>query len=836
MLPFHSYTQEETLRSVESFIKGLTTKEAHERLRAHGKNALKEDKVNYFSLFTRQLKSPIIYILLIAAAISLFVGDIKDFSVITLVVVVNTIIGFFQETKAEASTRALRKMTETRVIVIRDDEEKEIPSSELTVGDIVVLHEGNVVGADIRLLETNTLFINESSITGESLPVEKDASKTLPEDTQTFDLENMLLSGTVVVKGTGKGVVVLTGKHTYLASIAQKVMEKSPDSPLTKALSSFSKKYIGVIFIFIAVIGLTMLLQNHPPIVIGYTLLAILVSAVPEGLPIVLTLALAVGSLKLSKKGVLTRQLPAVETLGSTTLIATDKTGTITKGELTVSQDFTKDISLLRHAASIANESEDGENGDPLDTALAKWLKSDFHMHRKAYKNMEIHPFDPTLKYMATTVTEKEKTRTFIKGAFEALLKQAHNSKTEIEQYKNHHDEMAENGLRVIAFGETFDTGDFLHWKIKLVGLIGFIDPPKENVADAVVAAQNAGVRIIMITGDNPLTAKAIAKQVNIFKDGDTVLAGKEVEKLTDRELLEKLKTTSVLARILPEHKYRIVKLLEKHEVVAVTGDGVNDVLALKAANLGIAMGSGTEAAKSTAKMILLKDNLSVIVEAIRGGRIIADNIRKVIYYLVTTNLSQIFLIVTSILFNLPFPLKPIHILWINLVTDGVQDKTFPFIKEEGNVMHHSPQDTNHMFFNKHQLLHILYGTFSIGLPNVLLYMYMLPKFPMAETTTTVFTSMVVAQWINGIQSQKIREPFLKNLRKSFTINPYIWLGIGIGVLLQGLVVNFFHSWFSTTPIGLTHFFLIAYVAVSIFMLIELKKWLLLFYAKSEAS
>ncbi len=833
MIHFHTINPDAALKNLGSDLDGLTQTEVDKRLLTYGKNLLKEEKINYFELFIRQIKNPIIYILFIAAIISLFIGDIKDFSVILLVIIVNTLIGFWQESRAEVSTLALRRMTETQVTVLRDGKSEEIPSSDLVPGDIVTLSEGAVIGADMRLIKTNMLQINESAITGESLPVDKNAELILPDNAQIFELENMLLSGTVVVKGTGTAIVVATGKHTYLASIAQKVLEKSPDSPLTKALNRFSKKYLVIIFLLIGLIGIVMMYQNHPPFEIFYVLLAVLVSAIPEGLPIVLTLSLAVGSMQLAKHSVLTRHLPAVEALGSTTLIATDKTGTITKGELTVALEYTEDNNRLRLIAALANES-DGITGDPLDVTLAVWLKDDFMKFKQAFSESNIQPFDPIFKYTAARVLENNVQITFVKGAFETLTQKSANSTSQLAKLTLEHDKMAKEGLRVLAFGQTESRGKFDNWQIEIVGLIGFIDPPKDGVKEAVIAAQSAGVKIIMITGDNPLTAQTIAKQVNIYHEGDIVLTGREIEALSDAELEEKLEYTSVLARIVPEHKYRIVKLLQKREIVAMTGDGVNDVLALKAADLGIAMGSGTEAAKSTAKMILLDDNLTVIVEAIRRGRIIADNIRKVIYYLVVTNLSQIFLILSSVALNLPFPLKPIHILWINLVTDGVQDKTFPFIKEEGNVMKRLPQKISEMFFNPTQLKNILFGTVSLGFPNLVLYLYMLGKFPIEVTTTTVFTSMVVAQWINGIQAQKQTEPFFKNIHTSIFINPSIWLGVAIGILLQSIVIFWLHDWFQTTPIGPTQYYLIGFTAACIFMLLESKKWVVYLLTKNR--
>jgi P-type Ca2+ transporter type 2C len=336
-----------------------------------------------------------------------------------------------------------------------------------------------------------------------------------------------------------------------------------------------------------------------------------------------------------------------------------------------------------------------------------------------------------------------------------------------------------------------------------------------------------------MITGDNQLTAKAIAQSVGIFKQEDTVLVGTDVEKMSDKELTEILQKTSVVARALPEHKYRIVKLLQKNkEIVAVTGDGVNDVPAIKSADLGIAMGNGSEAAKSVSKMILIDNNIKIIVNAIKEGRIIADNIKKVIYYLLTSCLSQIFLVFATILLSLPLPLYPIHILWINLVADGVQDKTFPFIKEEGNVMKRKPKLLKNLFFDVYQIRRIITSSIIIVVVNLGLFLYMINKYPFELVSTTIFTSMVFSQWVNGIHAQKEHEPFFKNIKSSFTINPLIWVGVFVGLILQTFAVFVFNKWFNTVPLGLQELMYVGIVTLLVFVGIEMYKWIKYFIAK----
>ncbi len=682
-----------------------------------------------------------------------------------------------------------------------------------------------MITADVRLLDSAGLMIDESPITGESIPVSKDHTVELAPETPVHDLVNTALAGTTVVRGSGKGIVTGTGKATYLASIASRVTEKSPDTPLTRAMQAFSRRYIVLIVFLLALVGVVNYLSGGSPAQIAYVLVAQLVSSAPEGLPLVVTLVMIIGAIALSRKKTLTRYLPAVETLGSATILASDKTGTITEGRPEVKDTFPANEERLKMVAALCNDSRDGY-GDPIDVSLARWVGEEFPELRRRYPLRKAYPFDTALKFMATVHDVEGRPTVFIKGAYESLKPLATN--TDTGPLEKALDSMAEDGLRVLALGIGPFTGESPdRWEIEIIGLVGFLDPPKEGVREAVQTAQKAGIRVMMITGDYPATARRIAEDVGIFRPGDRTLAGPEVEGMSDGELGAALGNVTVLARILPEHKYRVVRVLqERGEVVAVTGDGVNDVPALKAADLGIAMGSGTEAAKSVAKMIILDNNLMVIVDAIRNGRIIALNLRKVIYYLVSTSLGELILISTSILMGMPLPLLPIQILWINLVTDGVQDKTFAFAREEGNVMDHPPADVSRQFFDLPQILRILYFGVTMGVINLVLFNYLSDIYPYQTVVSIVFVSVVFIQWFNGIQAQKEHAPFFLNVRESLRVNPYIFLGVALGILLQLTVIYLTPAWFRVTPLTPAHWFYVLAASISGFFMVEIRKWM----------
>ena len=818
-------TIEEVIRELKTSSKGLSQEEASRRLILYGRNCLEEERGSVWLVFFRQLHNPLVYVLMFASLISIAIGEWVDFFVINGVIVFNSLIGFWQEIKAEASLRALKKLTESKNVVLRDGVPVPVHSSEIAPGDCVLLQEGEVITADMRLIESFGIMVDEASITGESVPIVKDPSKVLQQNAQLYDRINTLLSGTIVVRGKGRGIAVNTGKQTYFASIVEKAREASPDTPLIRSIKFFAKRYVLLILTFFIFLGLYGYWQERSWLEVAYFLIASFVSVVPEGLPLVVTLVMVIGAVTLSKKKVLVRYLPSVETLGSATVIASDKTGTITTGNLIVKEVFAKDEKALKIVAALCNDAEHGM-GDPLDIALSQ-LVEDYIPVRSAYPRHWSYPFDAKMLLMATVNEFEGEKVLFVKGAFEALKERSEDSSGLAELEKAMH-LFSEEGLRVLAFGKgRWVEKDPTQWKVHIVGLIGFLDPPKDGVKEAVLQAKDAGIHVMMITGDHQKTAKTVAKEVAIWNEGDRVLLGSEIQKMDDEQLYESLKDATVLARILPEHKYRVVKILQqKGEVVAVSGDGINDVPALRRADLSIAMGSGTEAAKDASKMVITDSNLKVIVRAVRIGRVIAENIRKAIYYLVSTSLQEISVITLSIFFALPLPFSPVQILWINLVTDGVQDKFFAFAKEEGNVMLKMPRCPEKLFFDASQIWRILCFGLGMGLVVFLVYCHLLKYFSHEIASTVIFTSLCAAQWANGIQAQKEREPFFKQIKRSFSINPWIYLGAGAGILLQLSAIYLFPKWFKAVPMTFSQWKYPLALFLLGFGLVELRKWI----------
>lgn len=828
---FHSLSIEEIVRILKTSPKGLETGEVRKRQKQYGKNAFQEEEESLFRIFVRQFNSPLIFILFAASLISLVLKELVDFWAIISILLINALVGFWQEVKAATSLQALRQMTETKNKVLRGGSIQLVPSSDLVPGDCLVFHQGEVVTADIRLIESASLMVDEATLTGESVPVVKNHEQILPDSSLPYEWTNMLLTGSTIVRGSGRGIVAKTGKATYLASIRERAQESSPKTPLQVALHHFAKRYVllvSVILCFVAFVGLA---QGRPVLELLYLLLANLVSAVPEGLPLVVTVIMVLGALLLRKKKTLVRDLPSVETLGSTTVIASDKTGTITEGQLIVKETYEKDLAKLKRIGVLCNESQEGM-GDPIDIALIDWVDQAEEI-RSRYPVKWQYPFDPNLMLMAS-LHEVEGVHTlYVKGAYETLREKAR-KQSDIDEFDSIFHAFLKKGYRVLAFAESaFISKDPDQWELKIVGLIGFLDPPKKGVQHAVTTAKKAGIHVIMITGDHPLTAQNIASEVGIWRSGERVLTGKEMENMSDDILLQALEKTAVLARILPEHKYRVVKALQtRREIVAVTGDGVNDIPALKVANIGIAMGDGSEAAKSVSQMILVDNNFSVIVDAIRNARVIAANVRKVIYYLVSTSVLELVFLSLSLFTGLPIPLSAIQILWINLVTDGVMDKTFPFTREEGNVMNHPTQKAEKAFFDYPQMCNMLYFGLTQGLFCYYLYQFLLPKYSFETVSTILFTSLVLPQWANALQAQKEEEPFFYHLHKSLTMNPLIFYAIPLGLLLQSAAIYGAPSLFRSVSLTYEQWLFPVVSFGCAFLAVEMRKWVQFFWRK----
>lgn len=746
-MKWYQIDEKEVLKTLETSEKGLSDSEAGIRIKKYGLNKLPDEKaVSKFKIIIHQFTSPLIYILIVASVVTTFLGEYIDTGVIVAVLILNAIIGYFQEYKAETSVRTLKSMVVPRSKVMRGGKEKEIPSEELVPGDIVLLASGMRVPADLRLLKTIELRIEEAALTGESIPVEK-KSQSIPEENLTpGDQANMAFMGTVVVSGRGKGIVVETGSKTVLGQIAREVKELSvTQTPLQQKITKFAH------FIGFLVLGSALAIS-----ILGFSLgigiaeifkiaVAASVAAIPEGLPIVVTITMAIGISRMAKRNAIIRKLPAVETLGSTTVIFSDKTGTLTKNEMTVkaiydgkhSYEVTgigyeprgkilhdwescdevtleKICGVLR-IGMLCNESniveENGEfrvDGDPTEGALIiSAMKAGLNLEeeRNRYPQLSILPFESDQGFMASLHYNNGKKFIFVKGAPEKVVEMCSQSSSDDSFDKKKvlktAEHFAEDGLRVLAmaYKEAPDklvelTHRDVEGNLTFVGMQGMIDPPRPEAIEAVKGCREAGIRVAMITGDHVVTAKAIGKMMGITRADSKVLTGKELETMSDKDLFEKVKEVSIYARVSPQHKLRIVQQTMKHgEVVAVTGDGVNDAPALKAAHIGVAMGkTGTDVAREAADMVITDDNFASIFHAVEEGRVVFDNIRKVTLFLIPTGFAAIVSILIAMVLDIPIPYVAAQLLWINLVTNGLQDVAMAFEPGEKDVIKRKPR------------------------------------------------------------------------------------------------------------------------------------------------
>lgn len=717
---WHSLSIEETIKELKTDLKhGLSKNEVLERQKIYGKNILEAKKgKNLLQKFLAQFADFMIIVLICAAAVSLAVSymdgkpDFVDPLIILMIIFLNATLGVLQESKAEKALEALKKMSAPTAHVLRDDKITEIPSSELVPGDVVILETGCYVPADCRLVHSVNLKVEEASLTGESHPVEKNANIRLIPDTPLADRQNMVMATSMVLYGRGAGIVTATGMNTQVGHIARMIMEdETPETPLQKRLAK-TGKVLGIsaliICIFVFLVGIY---KKLPPFDMFMTSVSLAVAAIPEGLPAIVTIMLSLGVQRMAKKNAVIRKLPAVETLGSATVICSDKTGTLTQNVMTVTEIASVNgkenmnsefgFFLLSHAA-LCNDArlrtESGKpaaNGEPTENALviaAYNAGADKNELDLRYPRIYEIPFDSSRKLM-TTVHKGDQSayRSITKGAYDFLIDRCthiyRNGKTQpiTMRDKNRlnsiNTAMTGRALRVLAvayknlpgFNPKTDT-DSLEKDLTFVGLIGMIDPPRNEVKEAVRICKQAGIKPVMITGDHILTAKAIARELGILTDQTEAITGEELSRISDERLNENIFRYSVFARVSPEHKVRIVKAFQNRgEVVAMTGDGVNDAPALKAADIGCAMGiSGTDVAKNASDMILTDDNFATIVYAVQEGRGIYENIKKAIHFLLSSNIGEILTIFVAILFGLPSPLVAVQLLWVNLVTDSL--------------------------------------------------------------------------------------------------------------------------------------------------------------------
>ena len=777
----HYYNQniDEILQQFEvSAERGLSKDEAKKRLEIHGPNRLETTKQkSTLQIFFDQFKGSMVMILFVAAIISGIIGlqngeGFLDTIVILAILVVNAIIGTVEEKKAQSSLEALKKMSAPHSKVLRDGEIIEIPSTEIVPGDIVILETGDIVPADMRLVEAVNLKIQESALTGESVPVEKSADILDAEDIPLGDRKNMAFSTCVVTYGRGKGIVVATGMSTEVGKIAHMLQHaEATETPMGKRLEQLGKilGYVALVICFIIFVVGVLYGKNRLEMFMMAVSLA--VAAIPEGLQIVSTLVLSIGVQRLTKVNAIVRRLPSVESLGSVTVICSDKTGTLTLNKMTVVRGWTFDneIDFRHHNVSTKDDADkklllqcallctdahlrmlpDGtheNSGDPTETAIVD-VALNFGINKneeeEKYPRVAEVPFDSERKRMSTiNRMENGKLRVHMKGGVDEVLSVTSHifvhgdirpiTREDIAEIRTRNEMMAQGALRVlaVAYKDIDDlpskvTAETVENNFVFVGLLGMIDPPRPEVKDAVAKCKIAGIRPVMITGDHKITALAIAKEVGIYQEGDQAITGSELEKMSDDELYGHVKAYSVYARVVPAHKVRIVKGWQFHgDIVAMTGDGVNDAPALKQADVGVAMGmTGTEVAKDVSDVILTDDNFATIVNAVEEGRRIYDNILKTIQYLLSSNVGEVLLIFIASLLNLGNPLTPILILWINLVTDSLPALALSMDPAEEDIMKRKPRDPQKGFFTRGMVWRIGYQGTTIGLISLAAYL-----------------------------------------------------------------------------------------------------------------
>lgn len=863
---WHAKTSEETLKLLQTTSKGLGVLEVKKRLRHFGRNVLPRPKTDsLLKLFLRQFQSPLVYILFIATAIVTLMEEYVDGGIILLVLLVNAVVGAFQEGKAAATLEALQKFISTSATVLRDGKEILIPDTGLVPGDILVLREGEKVPADARVLETSGLRVNESSITGESEPVDKQVDPILNKAATLAEKNNMLFKGTLITGGSGQAVVVNTGTQTEIGEISSKVAATTHEIPLQKHLRELSNLLIIIILGISTLIFFVGIAYGTPAREMFSTVVALAVSAIPEGLPIAVTLILASGVWRMSKRNALVKKLQAVEALGHVDVVAVDKTGTITKNELTavallieknhfeitgtgyepegqavlgkqavVPAEFpglvtAAKIFALTSNAKVYKDSKDNTwqiAGDPIEAALlilGKKLGVDKEDLLQRYEQVEELTFDYKRKFHATVHKVGKKYLLSAVGAPEAILELCAGTKKQAVMAKVKKE--AAKGLRVLGFAYQENAKPLSpedHPKLKFGGLVCLQDQMQEGVAEAVKEVQEAGIKVVMLTGDNPVTAKSIAEQAGIATVASPIIHGHDLTSkkhgLTHHELTE----TSVFARVTPDDKLAIVAGYGKlKKTIAMTGDGVNDAPALVAADLGLAMGKkGTEVAKEAADIVLLDDNFSSIVAAVEEGRNMYMTIKKVLMYLLSTSLGELLSISIAVLLALPLPLLAPQIIWLNLVTNGFLTIAFGFEPKSPEIMKHKFNKPSRFLLDKASAIRML--VMGLTMAGVTLWIFIGMEGDLTLRRTMALTVLAVVQWFNAWNSRTEKSIFKTNP----VSNPWLLVALVIVVLLQlcAIYLPFLQQILGTIPLTWKQWMLVISTSTFIFVADELWK------------
>ena len=843
---FYKLSVKEVLSELHSSVNGLSISEAKNRLLKYGKNEIiNTKKFSIFRLFISQFQNFIIYVLLVAVLLSLFFSEYNDAIVIGIVIIINTLLGFFQEFKAEKAIESLNKLSSPMALVLRNNKNIKIPSNEVVPGDIIIINEGSIIPADARIIESVSMLLNESSLTGESLPVSKDIN-LINKECIISDRKNMVFLGTSCVNGHGQAIVVSTGFSTEIGKIAKDIQKSGEKfTPLQKQISKLGIFITIIVLFIITSIFLLDLFSGDSLLNSFFTSLALAVAAIPEGLPAIITITLALSTQVMLKKNVLIRRLSSVETLGSTNIICTDKTGTLTKNEMTVSKIFVNDKLLnvsgsgyslsgkilfnnkeynprlienfLTICFNCHNASLHGDS-DPTEKALIVLSKkAGFDKH---YSRIKEIPFSSESKFMLTVNEINNHDVSLIKGAPEVILSRCkfieidnkikHLSSNDIKDLMKVYDSMASDALRVLAFAYSKNSKDFI-----FVGFAGMIDPPRDEVKKSIMECNNAGIRVVMITGDYELTAKAIGSMVGIKGD---IINGKTLESMSIKDLEKVVDKVSIYARVNPEHKAKILQALKnKGHIVAMTGDGVNDAPALKRADIGISVGSGTDVAKQASDMVLLDDNFTSIVSAVREGRGIYSNLKKFIKFLFSTNLAEVLIILLSILLGVPLPLIAIQILVINLLTDSLPALALGVDPVNSSVMNSPPRKIDEKILSKKDIPSLLFESLIITLSVLSMFLIYYKSNSLIYAQTVAFSVMVFAELFNSL-NYRLGNSSLFSME--FFKNRPLLLAIIISVIVQLSIVYIFNSLFSTVPLLLSDLLLVI-LASSIVLLIK---------------
>lgn len=826
-MKWYKQSIEEVLTKVDSQTTGLSKEEREARLKNNGPNKMEEkEQVKLWRKIAKHFTDLLMIVLIAAALLKFATGELAEGGIIFLVVIINGFVGYWQERKAEESLDGLKQMMGQEATVLNEGQPLKLDSENLVKGDVVILKAGDVIPADLRLIEVHDLTVEESILTGESEAVEKTVA-VISQNALAGDQLNMAFSGTLVQTGSAFGVVVETGDATEIGKINHALQSiQAQTTPLVKKMHQLNKQiFRGILALIVFLLFFTSFRYGMDWSLLFSASIALIVAMIPEGLPAVLTMILSMGVKEMADENAIIKAMPAVETLGSMTVICSDKTGTLTKNEMTVQEVVTEDLPRVKEIMNNCQDLKTKDHqkiedihGNPTELALLKYIAEEEQQLKPVAAKI---PFSSSYKYMATMHNDGENQLIFVKGAPEVLLEKADLTNEEKTNWEKRGLELARKGQRVLGFGyKKVSSEELTHESLSgltFVGLAGIIDPPKESAVRAVEQAQQAGISVKMITGDHKATAQAISEQVGL-KHTSKILEGTDIDSMTDEDLAEAVGKVDVFARTTPDHKLRIVTALQKkEEVVGMTGDGVNDAPALKQADIGIAMGiKGSEVSKQAADMVLADDNFYTIVKAVKEGRRIFDNLQKTINFFLPTALAQGLIVILALLMNQPLPLTPTQILWVNMVTTITLSYALGFEKASGDTMNRPPRETKKGILSGYSFFRILY----VMIPAYFLSM----RFEGAALQQTILLqSIVLGQAVYMINCREMFDPAIN---RRFFENKFLFISLGILLVLQ-LGVIFLplgQQLIGTTALNLAQQLVILGNALLLFLVVEIEK------------